>query len=153
MAWLKDARAAVKKADKAIAHEINEQLKVALPEYGKINEELSKKINLTKYLERAVSRVRNHNVIGLGDMITLGSAFTGGAAAGGAELGGGLAVGALITKKVLESPMVKSRVAYALARSARLTGKSLTRPISYGLTKASEKVAGSGQEAPIPTPQ
>lgn len=141
-----EMKAAAKEADKQIARQINDQLKSVYPEYGKINQELSNKINLQKYLERAVNRVRNHNRVSLTDMITIGSALSGGTIHGGPQEGAALAVATYITKKTLDSPAVKSRLAYALMKSAKMTGENLGRPFSY----ATDKITNWKENAPDP---
>ena len=146
-----EMKAAAKEADKQIARHINEQLKAVYPEYGRLNQDLSDKINLQKYLQRAVNRIRNHNRVSLTDVIAMGSALSGGTIHGGPAEGAAMATATYITKKALDSPAVKSRLAYALYKSARLTGQSLGKPIAYGVSKATENEEG-GQGEFVPGP-
>jgi hypothetical protein len=112
--------------DKTLARGLKEELEKQFPELQRLNKDWADKINLNEVLERSVHRIRNYEVIRLGDIVAGG---VGGAAQGTVE-GAGLM---FLVKRVLDSPIVKARLAIGLDRAHRLTrsniaGKPLNLP-------------------------
>jgi hypothetical protein len=122
-----------KEFDKSVARGIKEELETQIPELQGLNKKLADKINLETVLERAVNRVRNYDVIRLGDTV---AAAAGAAAEGGPE---GLGIG-FIVKRVLEAPTVKARLAFALGKTAGLSGNIMGRPTAYTIGKSIDKI-------------
>ena len=98
-------------SNKAIARGLKEEIVKQNPQIGELNAKDSALINLEEVLERAVNRIRNYDVIRLGDTVAAGV----GAAAGGP-------IGAATTgmfKRAIEAPEVKARIAFALSKAGR----------------------------------
>lgn len=91
---------------KQIARGIKDQISNVFPEIKGLNENQSHLLELNDALHRAVWRIENHQIMGLGAPMA--------ATAGHAVLGGPGAVAGLVGKLVLEDPSVKSRLAIAL---------------------------------------
>ena len=100
-------------ANKAIARGLKEEIFKQNPTIGELNAKDSALINLEEVLERAVKRIRNYDVVRLGDTIAAGV----GAASGGPV--GAVATG--MAKRVMESPEVKARIAFAISKTGRQT--------------------------------
>jgi hypothetical protein len=100
-------------SEKALARGLKEELEAQFPELKILNAKQGEFYGLEPYLEKAVARIGNHNVISLGDMAAAG--------AGGAMAGGPGAAAATLMRQTLGSPQVKSRLAIALnsAQNAR----------------------------------
>jgi hypothetical protein len=106
-------------ADKAMARGIKEELVSQYPELATLNAKDSALINLDEGLERAVNRIRNYDIIKLGDTV-IGA---GGLASGGPV--GALSAGLL--KHVLEAPTMKARLAFTLNKAKRINPGEVTR--------------------------
>ena len=106
---------ATTEAQKALARGLKEELAKQFPELDSLNAADSKLINLSDVLERAVKRISNHQMLGIGTPIAgaAGSAITGSGAAGGA-------IGLL--KSVIDDPFVKSKLAFAIDRASKGQG-------------------------------
>lgn len=91
---------------KQLARGLKEEISKAVPEISQLNARDTKLFGLEDALEASLKRIGNKNIISLGDMFALGS---GGATAG--VPGAGLAV---LAKKVLGSPAIKSQLAITL---------------------------------------
>lgn len=104
-------------AEKALARGIKEELQNVFPEIQGLNAEESKLLQLQPALDRAVARVANHDIIGLGAPV---------AAAGGAVTAGGpgAAVGFFV-KKILDDPQMKSKLAIAIMKGSQTTARPL----------------------------
>lgn len=100
---------AVTESQKALARGIKEELEVQFPEIKGLNAQEGRYLNLDEVLQRAVRRINNHQLIGIGTPM----AATAGAAAAG---GPGAAVAAVL-KLALDDPIVKSRLAIALNKA------------------------------------
>lgn len=118
-------------ADKSIARGIKEELVAQYPELGRLNAQDSALISLNTILSRSVNRIRNYDIIRMGDII---GATAGGSAAGipGASIG-------YVVKRALDSPQVKSRLAFALKRASQATIGPLYRPAAYGVLESVEE--------------
>jgi len=120
-------------ADKAIARGIKEELVEQFPELATLNAKDSALISLESALERSVNRIRNYDIIKLGDSIM----GVGGAAMGGP--GGAIAAGFI--KHAIEAPGMKSKLAFALNRASRARLDNLTRPAAYATGKIVDEVS------------
>jgi len=98
--------------DKQLARGLKEELVNQIPELQKLNAEDASLINLGKVLERAVNRTRNYNIIGLGDLLASGVGTVAGGATGG--------VAGFLLKRVLEDPVVKARIAFAMRKASKM---------------------------------
>lgn len=97
-------------AQKALARGIKEELETQFPEIKGLNATQGQLINLDEALERAVRRIDNHQLLGLGTPMA--------AAAGGVLTGSGAGAAATgILKMVLDDPGVKSRLAIQLNKA------------------------------------
>lgn len=114
--------------DKAIARGLKEEIVKKYPQLESLNAEDSALLNLQTFLERAVNRSRNYDIVRLGDQIM----SVGGAVAGGPA--GGALAGA--TKHVLGLPGVKSRIAFAMNKAGRYGAPTLSRAIAYPIGQA-----------------
>ena len=96
-------------SQKALARGIKEELATQFPELEKLNARDTKLLDLEPVLERAVNRISNHQIIGVG---------TPAAAAGAKVITSSTKVAAVAAtmKAVLDNPVVKSRLAIALNR-------------------------------------
>ena len=84
-------------------------------------------------MERAVHRLRNYNVINLGDVITT----TGALASGRPD-----SLIFAVARRIFEAPTVKAKIAFALNKSGKITGESLGKGVGTVLGKyeAGEKL-------------
>lgn len=104
-------------AQKALARGLKEEIVKQYPEIASLNSKDSALINLEGSLERAVGRIDNQQLIGIGTPIAGGAAK---AVTGSNKLG---AIAAIL-KSVFDNPEVKSKLAIALSRvSKRKFGK------------------------------
>jgi hypothetical protein len=94
---------------KQTARGLKEEISTVFPEIAGMNEQQSRLLGLDEALTRAVWRIENHQMMGIGSGIA--------ASAGGAMLGGPGAVASFVGKLVLDDPNIKSRLAIALARA------------------------------------
>lgn len=105
-----ELKSATIESQKALARGLKEELVNAFPELKDLNANDSKLLNLEPVLEKAVQRLDNHQMLGVGTPIAAaaGKVITG-SAAGSAVAG--------IMKLVIDNPIVKSRLAIALSRA------------------------------------
>ena len=120
-----EMKTATVEAQKALARGIKEELNTAFPELSGLNADESKLLNLEPYLERAVRRIDNHQLFGIGTPIAAGGV---GAATGSAKMAA--AAGAI--RAVLDNPTVKSNLAIAL----NTAGKNVEGGISMAIAKS-----------------
>jgi hypothetical protein len=94
-------------AQKALARGIKEELAKAIPELAELNERESKLLGLDKQLQRAVARISNHQIFGIGTPI---------AAAGAGAVTGSppIALATAVIRSVLDNPAMKSKLAISL---------------------------------------
>lgn len=129
-------------SQKALARGLKEEIANQFPELNELNARDSKLYDLEEPLTRAVQRLSNHQVIGIGTPI---------AASAGAAITGSGKVGVVsgLVKAVLDDPVVKSRLAIALSKSGQ---GSL--PMSYvnaqieAYSAALARASSSDQPAP-----
>lgn len=111
-------------AQKALARGLKEEIANQFPELAKLNARDSKLLDLQPVLERAVSRIGNHQLIGIGTPVT--------AAAGKAVTGSNQAGAALgLMKAVLDNPSVKSQLAISLAKAGLSPAAAFSRIQAY----------------------
>lgn len=118
-----ELKSAQVESEKALARGIREELQTQFPELGPLNGKLSQFYGFQPYLEKAVGRIGNHNIISLGDMLAAGAGGMAGAMHGGTVEGAVGMAGAALMRHVLDDPGVKSRLAIFLNGAARNAGK------------------------------
>lgn len=106
-----ELKSATIESQKALARGLKEELEAQFPEIKGLNAQEGKLYNLEGTIEKAISRIGNHQLIGLGTPVMAGA----GAAVGGAPA----AASAGILKLILDNPSVKSRLAIALNKAGR----------------------------------
>lgn len=101
-------------SQKALARGLKEEIANQFPEVGDLNARESKLIGLDKELERAVGRISNHQLMGIGTPL---------AAAGAKAVTGssGIAAAAAMLKAIVDDPYVKSKLAIAISKSGGIT--------------------------------
>lgn len=116
-------------AEKTMARGIKEELVKKYPELSDLNARDSALINLDKALEKAVSRINNRDVVGLGTTVA-GSAnpFLG------------------VFKAIIDNPTIKSKIGIALQKAAdRVPRKSRIRKPIVPATRLSQPARESKQ--------
>jgi hypothetical protein len=103
---------------KQVARGLKEQISAVFPEISALNEQQSKLIGLDEALTRAVWRIENHQMMGIGSPLA--------AAGGHAILGGPGAIAAFAGKFLLDNPTLKSKLAIALTKAG--AGNQATMP-------------------------
>jgi hypothetical protein len=93
-------------AQKALARGLKEELEVQFPELKGLNSQEGKLLELEPVLERALGRIGNHEMIGIGSPIVAGT--------GKLLAGTPGAVAAALIKRVIDAPVVKTKLAIAL---------------------------------------
>lgn len=129
-------------AQKSLARGLKEEIATAFPEIGRLNADESRLLELQPLLERAVNRISNHQAVGIGTPAA-GAAIQ---AAGG---GGVLSSAAMVMKAVLDNPGVKSRLAIAVSKGAKIPyATALSKVAAYsgslGATAASPQESTNG---------
>lgn len=123
-------------AQKALARGIKEELQTQFPEIKGLNQQEGKLLDLQPLLERAVGRIGNHQLVGIGTPIVAGA----GAALKSAKTG---IVGGII-KAIVDDPLVKSKLAIALSKASKGT---LTVPASLAKIAGYSNALGTSVEA------
>ena len=100
-------------AQKSLARGLKEEIATQFPELSKLNAQESSLLELQPALERAVNRISNHQVIGIGTPVAGAAAK----AVSGSSVVGGVA---MTLKAVLDNPAVKSRLAIALSKANKI---------------------------------
>ena len=125
-------------AQKALALGLKEEIAAQFPEVSDFNAAESKLLNLQPVLERAVNRISNHQIIGIGTPVA-------GAAATAVTGSTGIGKVAMVMKAVLDNPQVKSRLAIAVSKGGKIPySQALARVQSYAMSLGS--VSSVGQE-------
>jgi hypothetical protein len=130
-------------SQKALARGLKEELATAFPELGDLNAEDSRLINLDSVLQKAVNRISNHQIMGIGTPL---------AAAGAKAVTGstGVAAVAATMKAILDDPYIKSKVAIALNRASN--GK-VTLPMGFAKYQGYVNALGNSANAQVPADQ
>lgn len=132
-------------AQKALARGLKEEIATQFPEIGNLNAAESKLLDLQPVLERAVARASNHQLIGIGTPIA-------GAAAKAVTGSGTVGAVAGVMKGVLDNPVVKSRLAIAVSKGAKIPfSEALSRVQAYS-TALGSTVAGSQEYSSAASP-
>ena len=119
-------------ADKAVARGLKEEIANQNPGLDLLNKRESSMLALDEFLEKAVNKVGNYNILTLGDSII---------AVGGAAVGGPAgAVKAGMFKHLIDGPAFKSKMALALD-SAQRTANTLSKTNNLLYGKAIQKVS------------
>ena len=126
-------------SQKSLARGIKEELASQIPEIGSLNEQESQLIGLDKAMERAVNRISNHQLMGIGTPIVAG-------AAGAVTKSTGIGAAAGIIKAVIDDPIVKSKLAIALYKSGK--GATPMSLINSRLAAYSASLAGASSAQP-----
>ena len=134
-------------AQKALARGLKEEIATQFPEINDLNASESKLLDLQPVLERAVNRISNHQIIGIGTPVT-------GAAATAVTGSTGIGKVAMVAKAVLDNPNVKSRLAIAVSKGAKIPyATALSRVQSYATSLGSASSVGQeNSSADNPTP-
>lgn len=106
-----ELKSATIESQKALARGLKEELEAQFPEIKGLNAQEGQFYNLEGTIEKALARIGNHQLIGIGTPIMTGA----GAAVGGAPA----AASAGVLKMILDNPSVKSRLAIALNKAGR----------------------------------
>ena len=127
---------AVVEAQKGLARGLKEEIATQFPEIGNLNAAESRLLDLQPVLERAVNRISNHQVIGIGTPVA-------GAAATAMTGSTGIGQVAMVAKAILDNPNVKSRLAIAVSKGGKIPySDALARVQSYATALGSASSAG-----------
>lgn len=109
--------------NKTIARGLKEELVDSFPELSKLNAKDSSMLQLDEFLERAVHRSRNYEIIKLKDAVL---------ASGGAVLGGktGMVTSGMLNE-IIDNPYFKSKLAIALSKAGKKSATKTGRAIAY----------------------
>lgn len=97
-------------AQKALARGLKEEIAANFPEISNLNQAESRLLDLKPLLEKAVARISNHQLLGIGTPIAAGATK---AVTGSNKLG----AAAGLLKAVLDDPGIKSRLAISMSRA------------------------------------
>jgi hypothetical protein len=112
-------------AQKSLARGAKEEIATQFPEINNLNAGESRLLDLGPVLERAVNRISNNHTIGIG-----GSIAAGGIKAATGSTGVAAAVG--LMKSIFDIPAIKSQVAIALSKGAKIPySQALARVSAY----------------------
>ena len=138
-----ELKSATIESQKALARGLKEELEAQFPEIKGLNAQEGQFFNLQGTIEKALARIGNHQLIGIGTPIM--------AAAGGAAGGAEAATSAGLLKMILDNPTVKSRLAIALNKAGRgaipLTSAN-ARVLAYSNALAQSASAGASESSP-----
>lgn len=132
-------------AQKALARGLKEEIANQFPEISNLNATESKLLDLQPVLERAVNRISNHQAIGIGTPVA-------GAAAKAVTGSGSIGVVASALKATLDNPFVKSKLAIAVSKGAKIPISQATARVqayssALGSAAAASQVS-SGDQTP-----
>lgn len=120
-----ELKGATIEAQKSLARGIKEELATAFPELKSLNAQEGRLLDLQPILEKAVQRMDNHQMLGMGGPIAgiAGKVATGSSAVGAASM---------MLKAIVDDPIIKSRLAIALSHSGGLSlPAAFTRIATY----------------------
>lgn len=100
-------------AQKALARGLKEEIAIQFPGINELNATESRLLDLQPILERAVNRISNHQLIGIGTPVA-------GAAAKAVSGSGALGAVTGVMKAVLDNPTLKSRLAIAVSKGSKI---------------------------------
>ena len=99
-------------SQKALARGLKEELQQQFPQIQNLNAQEGKLIDLDSALDRAVTRISNHQLMGIGSPLAAAGA---GAATGSPPM----ALASGVFKAILDDPVVKSKLAIAQNRGSK----------------------------------
>lgn len=140
-----ELKGATVEAQKALARGLKDEIANQFPEINQLNAAESRLLDLQPVLEKAVNRISNHQLFGIG------TPLVGGATA--AVTGSGpLGAAAAFLKAAIDNPVVKSRLAIALSKGAKIPyGEAASRVGAYSAALGSSVAApqaSQGGQAP-----
>lgn len=118
-----DMKTAQTESEKALARGLKEELENQFPELKATNAKSSDFYNLQPFIQKAVGRIGNWNIVRLGDYLSAAGA-AGSAALHGGETGLITAGTAALLNHVLMDPAFQSRLAIALNVAAKAAGRT-----------------------------
>lgn len=125
-------------AQKSLARGLKEELANAFPELSDLNAADSKLIGLDSVLQKAVNRITNHQMLGIGTPLA--------AAGAKAVTGSNTAAGVTgVLKAIVDDPFVKSKLAFALNRASKGT---VTIPMAAAKVQGYVDALGNAASAP-----
>ena len=127
-------------SQKALARGLKEELATKFPELNDLNATDSNLIGLDNMMERAVNRISNHQLIGIGTPL----AAAGAKAITGSNLASGITG---VMKAVFDDPYVKSRAAIALNQASK---GAVTIPMAAARFQAYVDALGNVATPPNP---
>jgi hypothetical protein len=117
-------------SQKALARGLKEEIASQFPEIADLNARDSNLIGLDKQLERAVNRISNHQMMGIGTPLAAA-----GVKAATGSTGAAAVVG--ILKAVIDDPLIKSKLAISLSKGAGIPlSQAQIRIARYGAALA-----------------
>jgi len=129
-----------------VAKGLKNKLVDLYPELKSLNERDSSVIKLTEALDREVRRQFSKGMLDKwSDLAVASLGAAGGVLAGTHGVGGpyeGAAIGSsslLFLKRILQSPEVKSRLAFAMNKGSMVAGKQAGKLLGYGIAKMNEE--------------
>ena len=125
-----EVKSASIESQKALARGLKDELGNAFPELSKLNVAEGKLFDLQPVLEKAVARIGNHQLVGIGTPVVTGAAK---ALTGSSKI----AAAAGIMKAVLDNPLVKSKLAISLWKSGMPYPQAVARVQAYEASLAS----------------
>ena len=138
-------------AQKALARGLKEEIATQFPEINNLNAAESRLLNLQPVLERAVNRISNHQMVGIGTPIT-------GAAVKAVSGSGTLGAVSAVLKAVVDNPSVKSHLAISVSKGSNIPiSVAMQRVSAYskylGLAASEHQENSSGDNQNQPTIQ
>lgn len=128
-------------AQKALARGLKEEIATAFPEINNLNAAESRLLDLSPVLERAVNRISNHQLVGIGTPVA-------GAAAKAVTGSGSVGAVASVMKAVLDNPNVKSRLAIMVSKSQKIPiSTAMNRVNAYSASLASTAAASQANSS------
>lgn len=131
---------------KQVARGLKEEISAVFPEIANLNERQSKLLGLEDTLYRAVWRIENHQMMGIGSPLA--------ATAGHALMGGPGAVVGFVGKFMLDDPTLKSKLAISLSRAGvPAAGKVVSARIAALKASMQEAASKMAQSPELPMPE
>lgn len=130
---------------KQVARGLKEEISSVFPEIANLNERQSKLLGLEDTLYRAVWRIENHQMMGIGSPLA--------ATAGHALMGGPGAVVGFVGKLMLDDPTLKSKLAISLTRAGvPAAGRVVSARIAALKASMQEAASKLTESQPLPMP-
>lgn len=121
---------AATESQKALGRGLKEEIATQFPEIADLNARDSNLIGLDKQLERAVNRISNHQMMGIGTPLAAA-----GVKAATGSTGAAAAIG--ILKAIIDDPLIKSKLAISLSKGAGIPlSQAQIRVARYGAALA-----------------